>query len=125
MALRLLLVAGMLALLAPVPAWAATDVNGKVVLANMDRYPVTLKIGSSRRDVQPKKASVVTPKAFPVTIEYWSGNSKAGWQKKTIVSAGVYGFNFQRGYWSLAELKKGITARATPPARRTVVRQPS
>ncbi|MHC4179499.1 MAG: hypothetical protein ACYSWU_18460, partial [Planctomycetota bacterium] len=122
--MKSLIVAVTFALLAPASAPSAPDVSGKVVLANMDRYPVTLRIGPARREIRPKKASVVTPKAFPLTVQYWSGNTKAGWQKKIVKSAGVYGFNFRRGHWSLAELKKGKTARAPKPGGRTVVRQP-
>ena len=122
--MRLLVVLVSCVILFPASASAAPDISGKVVLANMDRYPVTLKIGPARRDVQPKKASVVSPKAFPLTVEYWSGNTKTGWRKMTIPAAGVYGFNFQRGSWTLAALKKGTTARAPQPGGRPVVRQP-
>ena len=113
------------ALLAPAAALAAPDLSGKVVLANLDRYPVVLRVGPARREIQPKKASVVSPRSFPLIVEYWSGNAKSAWQKKTIPAAGVYGFNFQRGYWLLAELKKGTTARAASLAGQTAVRQPS
>ena len=123
--MKLLIPSVMFALLVPANAPAAPDVSGKVVLANMDRYPLTLRIGPARRDVQPKTASVISPKTFPLTVEYWSGNTKAGWQKKAIASAGIYGFNFKRGYWSLAELKTRKTAPAVRPGGRTVVRKPA
>ena len=55
---------------------------------------------------------------------------KAGWRKQTITKAGIYGFNFKKGNWSLTELKKGTTRRpSTRPSSRTVrkriVRQPA
>jgi len=112
---RLCIVALASSFLLPASAFAAPDISGNVVLANMDRYPVTLRIGPARRDVQPRKASVIKPGALPLTVEYWSGNTTAGWKKQVIKSPGVYGFNFRRGHWSVAELKKGKTARAAPP----------
>ena len=48
---------------------AAPDTSGKVVLANLDRYDVYLRVGQSRREIKPRKASVLTPKRYPVTIE--------------------------------------------------------
>jgi hypothetical protein len=105
-------------------ASAASDVSGKVVLANLDRYDAVLKIGSVRREIQPKKASVLSPKQYPVTIQYWSGNTKTGWRTQAIQKAGIYGFNFQRGTWSLTELKKGTTPQpATRPSSRVVRKQ--
>ena len=106
------------------PAFAGPDVSGKVVLANLDRYDAYLRVGNTRREVKPKKASVLTPRKYPVTIEFWSGNTKAGWRKQTIAKAGVYGFNFKRGNWSLTELKKGTTPRpSTRPSSKTVRRR--
>jgi hypothetical protein len=107
------------------PAIAAPDVSGKVVLANLDRYQAYLKVGTTRREVKPKKASVLSPKKYPVTIEYWSGNTKAGWRKQTINKAGIYGFNFKRGSWSLTELKKGTTRRPATRTSSNVVRRRS
>jgi hypothetical protein len=97
-------------------AVAASDVSGKVVLANLDRYDAVLRIGSVRREIQPKKASVLAPKRYPITFEYWSGNTKAGWRKQSIANAGVYGFNFKNGNWMLNELKKPAARPATQPA---------
>ena len=34
------------------PAMSAPDVSGKVVLANLDRYEVSVKYGTIRRDVK-------------------------------------------------------------------------
>ncbi len=107
---------------APVAA-AAPDVSGKVVLANLDRYDAYLRVGKTRREIKPKKASVLAPKKYPVTIEIWSGNTKQGWRKHTIPKAGIYGFNFKRGNWSLTELKKGTTQRATKRPSSRVVRR--
>ena len=45
-------------------AGAASDVSGKVVLANLDRYDAVLKIGSVRREIKPKKASALSPKKY-------------------------------------------------------------
>ena len=107
---------------------AAPDISGKVVLANLDRYHVHLRFGTTQRDINPRKASVLSPKKYPVTIEYWSGNTKSGWRKQQITRAGIYGFNFKTGSWILTELKKGTTKRAPAPSRavlrRRVVRQP-
>ena len=94
-------------LLSPAVVQRPPDVSGKVVLANLDRYDAYLRVGKTKREVKPKKASVLTPKKYPFTIEFWSGNTKAGWRKQTVTKAGIYGFNFKRGNWSLTELKKG------------------
>ena len=53
------------------PAFAKEKIEGKVVLANLDRYDATVRFGSNRRNIKPKKASVLTPKKYPLTIEYW------------------------------------------------------
>lgn len=108
---------------------AAPDVSDKVVLANLDRYEAYLKVGGTRREIKPKKASVLTPKSYPTSIEYWSGNTKTGWVKHSIETPGIYGFNFKRGRWSMVELKKGTTVRKTTrPSpkvmRKRVVAQP-
>ena len=108
----------------------APTIEGKVVLANLDRYDAIVRFGTTRRDIKPKKASVLTPKKYPVTIEFWSGNTKAGWRKQTIAAAGIYGFNFKRGSWTLTQLKKGKTARPSKPVpkatlQRRLVRQPA
>lgn len=104
------------------------NIEGKVVLANLDRYDAVVRFGSTRRDIKPKKASVLSPKKYPVTIEFWSGNTKNAWRKQTIAAAGIYGFNFKNGYWTLTSLKKGKTTRAPQPSktllRQRVVKQP-
>ena len=105
--------------------WTATegrsgpDVAGKVVLANLDRYDACLRVGKTRREIKPKKASILSPKKYPVTIEFWSGNTKVGWRKETVTKAGIYGFNFKRGSWTLTELKKTqAQPRAVRPGQR-------
>ncbi len=128
-ALSLTMIACIVLAATPKLARAAPDVSGKVVLANLDRYDAFLRVGKTRREIKPRKASILTPKQYPVTIEFWSGNTKAGWRKQTIGKAGIYGLNFKSGTWSLMELKKGTSARPTTrPSSKTVrqriVRQP-
>ena len=110
------------------PAAEKPNIEGKVVLANLDRYDATIRFGSTRRDIKPKKASVLSPKKYPVTIEYWSGNTRSGWRTQAIAAAGIYGFNFKNGTWTLTQLKRGKTTRPPQPSRtvlqQRVVRQP-
>ena len=116
-------------------ARSAPDVSGKIVLANLDRYDAYLRGGKTRREIKPKKASVLAPRSYPVTIEFWTGNTKVGWRHQTITKAGIYGFNFKRGHWSLTELKKPASRQRTVvsptpkivmrPSNTTIVRQPS
>lgn len=107
--LRLTPVILLAALLLPSTSFGAPDVSDKVVLANLDRYPAYVRIGQTRREIKPRKASLLSPKKYPVTIEVWSGNTTAGWRKQTIAKAGKYAFNFKRGNWSLTELKTSGT----------------
>lgn len=44
-------------LLSPAVAQSAPDTSGKVVLANLDRYDAILRVGKTRREIKPKKAS--------------------------------------------------------------------
>ena len=81
-----------------------------------------MKFGSIQREILPKKASVLSPKKYPVTIQYWSGNTKTGWKSQSIAKAGMYGFNYKQGGWTLTELEKGTTKRPPPPSK-TVVKQ--
>ena len=76
-------------LLSPAVAQSAPDISGKVVLANLDRYDAYLRVGKTKREIRPKKASVLSPRKYPVTIEFWSGNTKAGWRIQTIEAAGM------------------------------------
>lgn len=124
MAGRLIVALSVTLLLGPVAAQAAPkNVDGKLVLANLDRYHVTLRMGKSRKDVQPKKASVLAPKKYPVELEYWSGNTRTGWKKMAIKEPGIYGLNYRRGQWQLAKLSPGKTAKKRVTARKPVVRQ--
>ncbi|WDI42100.1 hypothetical protein [Bremerella sp. P1] len=110
-------------MLLPSTLFAAPDISNKVVLANLDRYPATVRLGETRREIKPGKASLLSPKSYPVTIEVWSGNTKEGWRKETITKAGKYAFNFKRGSWSLTELKKSTTPTISSPSSPKVVRQ--
>ena len=104
-------------------AQAKPNIEGKVVIANLDRYEAHIRVGSNRRAIKPKKASMLAPKKYPISLEYWSGNTKAGWRKQEIAKAGIYGFNFKNGKWTLTELKKGNTTRKAEPISRQAVRQ--
>ena len=57
-------------LASPNLARSAPDLTDKVVLANLDRYQAYLKVGTTPREIKPKKASVLSPKTYPITIEY-------------------------------------------------------
>jgi hypothetical protein len=106
------------------PSFAAKpDIEGKVVLANLDRYDAFIRVGSNRRTIKPRKASMLAPKRYPISLEYWSGNTKGGWRKQEIAKAGIYGFNFKQGKWTLTELKKGQTTRKVQPISRQAVSQ--
>ena len=76
-------------------ASAQPNIEGKVVLANLDRYDAFLRFGKTRREIKPKKASVLSPKQYPLTIEFWSGNTKVGWRKQAIPAAGYLRFKLQ------------------------------
>ncbi len=117
---------------ASVDAAPKQNLDGKVVLANLDRYEAILRFGKIQKKVQPKKATVVTPKKYPVTIEYWSGNKASGWTKATVDAAGVYGLNFKQQGWVLTLLKKGSgtptlnhKTPAVKPGYRRVARRPA
>ena len=107
-------------------AWsAAPDLRNKVVLANPDRYRVTLRFGKTQRNVEPRKASVLSPKRYPLTLEHWSGKPAVGWAKTQIASAGVYDFRWQGGQWNLSRRAQQTaqtsrsTARKAPTYRRS------
>ena len=132
---RIPLIAIVIGLLAANEARSAPDVSGKIVLANLDRYDAYLRVGKTRREIKPKKASVLAPRTYPATIAFWSGNTKSGWRQQTITKAGIYGFNFKHGRWSLTELKRPASrqpAAVSPsptavvrPSNTTIVRHPS
>ena len=80
------------------------DTKGKIVLANVDKFPAHFRIGKVKKTVAPKKASVLSPKQLPVTLEIWTGTpGQAKWRRKSISTNGVYTFRFQRGRWSLTK----------------------
>ena len=60
--------------------------EGKVVLANLDRYAAHIKVGKNQKQIAPRKASVLSPKKFPVTIEYWKRDPRARRLGKNVVS---------------------------------------
>lgn len=109
------------------------DLSNKVVLANLDRYEAILQFGKSQKRIAPKKATVVSPKKYPIEIEYWTGNKTTGWQKKKITKAGIYGMNFKNKQWIITELKKGgknptVSNPKTPTPKqghRRIARRPS
>ena len=82
--MRLCAIAFFSSIILPAIALAAPDVSGKVILANLDRYEAYLKVGETRRVINPRKASVLTPKRYPLTIEYWSGNTRGGGESKRL-----------------------------------------
>jgi hypothetical protein len=89
------------------------DIKGKVVLANVDRFPADFRVGSVTKQIAPKKASLLSPKRFPVTIEIWNGvKSRAAWERQSIPAAGIYTFRFQNGRWTLSKHRsRGATGR--------------
>jgi hypothetical protein len=90
----------------PIHAQSKPKVNieGKVVLANVDRYPAHFRVGTLKKQIAPRKASLLSPKRFPITIEVWNGvRGRAAWVPQTIASAGIYTFRFQNGRWTLAK----------------------
>jgi hypothetical protein len=95
------------------------DLDKKVVLANPAKYVVGIRIGKEQRNIEPKKASVLSPKRYPVTIEYWSGKPETGWVRNEVASAGIYDFRWKDGQWSLNRRAKrtagAATSRSTPP----------
>lgn len=109
-------------------ALAQPNIKGKIVLANLDRYDAIVRFGATRRSIKPNKASILNPRTYPVTIEYWTGNTKGSWKQQTIPAAGIYGFNFKRGQWTLAALQRGTTTRPPRPSaavmRQRVVQRP-
>lgn len=94
------------------------SIEGKVVLANVDRYPVSFRVGSVSKQIAPRKASLLSPKRFPITVEIWNGvRARAAWERQTIPSAGIYTFRFQNGRWTLAKHQpRPSTSRYRPTA---------
>ena len=78
-----------LSLLPNTTAAQKPDIKGKIVLANLDRYDAIVRFGENRCTIKPGKASILTPKTYPATLDYWSGNTNNKWQKTTISKAGI------------------------------------
>ena len=83
---------------------ATVAIDGKVVLANVERHPATIRLGTITKEVAAKKASVLSPKKYPITVQIWSG-AKTGvnWQRQSIFSAGVYLLHYQNGVWRISK----------------------
>jgi hypothetical protein len=99
------------------------DIEGKVVLANLDRYSANFRVGSVRKEIAPNKASLLRPKRFPIAIEIWNGaRTGPAWEPKTIPDAGVYAFQYQSGRWTLSKHQPSAAVTRT---RGTTASRPS
>ena len=99
------------------------DIEGKVVLANVDRYPADFRVGSLKKQIAPGKATLLSPKRFPITVEVWTGaRGRAAWERQSIPSAGIYAFRFQNGRWTLS---KHQPRRTTARVRGTRTHRPT
>ncbi|MEM8680156.1 MAG: hypothetical protein AAGF97_12480, partial [Planctomycetota bacterium] len=116
--LRLAGYLGVLALVGgPCPVHAQVDLAGKVVLANVDRYPVSYRVGSLEKKIEPGKASVLTPKQLPLEFEIWNGvPGIAGWERQSVSAAGVYNVRFKLGKWTLTRFTPRPAAVTAPGA---------
>jgi hypothetical protein len=99
-------------------AAAPKDLKDKVVLANPQKYAVSIRLGKTQRNIEPKKATVLSPKQYPLTLEFWSGKADVGWTSSKIDAAGVYAFQWQGGQWSVS--RRQATASKTPTTQRAV-----
>jgi uncharacterized membrane protein YgcG len=101
-------------------AWAtAPDLKDKVILANPDKYQVTLRLGGSQRHIQPRKASVLSPKQYPLAVEFWSGNARTGWKSTQVASAGIFDFRWRGGQWTLLRRPPRSATASRPTAYRS------
>ena len=99
------------------------NIEGKVVLANIDRYPAHFRVGSLKKQIAPKKASLLSPKRFPMTVEVWSGaRGRAAWEPQSIPASGIYTFRFHNGRWTLSKHQTRPTA---VPARSAITTRPT
>ena len=74
------------------------SVEGKVVLANVDKHTASFRIADVRKDIAPRKASVLNPKKYPLRLEVWSGSrANARWVEQQIPTAGIYLLRYQNG----------------------------
>lgn len=83
---------------------AKPKLDGKIVLANVDRYQASFRVGKIQKQIAPRKASVLNPKKYPLALEIWNGiKGRPGWDKVEIKEAGTYVFRFQGGRWNLTK----------------------
>jgi hypothetical protein len=113
------------------------NVDGKIVIANVEKHTASIRIAKIKRDIKSRKASVLSPKRFPVTIDLWNGKKgQPAWVPQKIEAAGVYTVRYLNGEWKLTRrqaVKTPSTARPSTqstPARtqgvaRSTSRQPS
>lgn len=90
------------------------DLDKKLVLANPEKHLVGLKFGETKRTIQPGKASVLSPKKYPLAFEFWSGKNEVGWTKTQVDSAGVYVFRWEGDRWSMTK-REAKKPEATAP----------
>ncbi|MGI9516815.1 MAG: hypothetical protein ACR2NP_07220, partial [Pirellulaceae bacterium] len=97
------------------------DLTGKVVLANADKHKVTFRAGKTQKNINPGKASILSPRQFPISFELWSGDSSVKWKPVTINEPGVYVFRFSGGQWQMTKRNpraRPATASRTPTTSR-------
>lgn len=91
------------------------SLEGKIVIANLDKYPVTFRVGELKKEISPRKASVLGPKNYPFEIEVWNGYKQdPKWEKQTIEQAGIYALRFYRGRWVFAKHEPRQTQGVSP-----------
>ena len=61
------------------------------------------RVGKVQKEIAPGKASVLSPKKYPISFELWSGNKSLGWQTKSVAKSGTYTLRFRGGQWSFSE----------------------
>ena len=102
---------------------AKVNTEGRVVLANVDRFVASFRVGSVRKDIASRKASLLSPKRFPLKLEVWNGyQRRPAWENQSIAAAGTYLLRYQNGRWTLTKHQPRPAART---ARATPSRQPS
>ena len=105
------------ALILPELATAKGKLEGKLVLANPEKFEAAFRVGKVQRNIAPGKASVLSPKRFPVTLEYWTGNERSGWKTYEFGATGVYLLRYRGGQWLVTKRTAKRTARASAPTR--------
>jgi hypothetical protein len=107
-------------------AGSKVSVEGKVVLANVDKHTASFRIADVRKDVAPRKASVLNPSKYPLRIEIWNGNrANARWVEQPIQAAGIYLLRYQNGQWRLTRHSSHAKPAASTPRPSSTVRQPT